>query len=67
VAGVLALSYYYKNQINTMKQAPFSVPSWAPTMLFPKDYSFYYEYEISVRDKTEANNFDDNNIEHYLK
>jgi len=51
-----------------MKQAPFSVPSWAPTMLFPKDYSFYYEYEISVRDKTEAmHNFGDDNIEHYLK
>merc|ERR1711862_132239 len=50
VAGILGLSYYYKSQINCMKQAPFTVPSWAPTILFPRDYSFYYEYEITMRD-----------------
>jgi len=51
-----------------MKQAPFSVPSWAPTWLFPRDYSFYYEYEISLRNKMEdVNTYDESNIENYLK
>lgn len=33
--------------MNTMKQAPFNVPNWAPSWLFPRDCSFYYEYECT--------------------
>jgi len=55
--AIFGLSMYYKKKINEMRQAPFSPPSWAPTWLFPRDYSFYYEYEISMSE---------NNIRQYL-
>jgi len=58
--GLLILSSWYKSQINSMKQAPFNVPNWAPTWLFPRDYSFYYEYEITIRDKLDDMEHDNN-------
>jgi len=64
--GVLMLSSFYKSRINSMKQAPFSVPNWAPPALFPRDYSFYYEYEISIRDK-DTMEIECNNLESYLR
>jgi len=67
VIGLLMLSFYYKRQINSMKQAPFSVPSWAPTILFPRDYSFYYEYEITMKERNGEVEMENNNLEKYLK
>jgi len=64
VGGIVGLSAFYKYRMNTMKQAPFTPPSFLSSKLFPRDHSYYFEYETELGSKDEELN--DRQIERYL-